>query len=295
MAGDYGDSGSTTTLPISARSPTTSDSDRFAGTGVLSPDDARALGCLGGPARAGGLVTDARLDHPTIDLPVTEVGVTSGDVLARCTVRRDEFAAAATLVAGLVTNHLGRLTRAKIVDPSWFNWPALPVAMTETIVPDFPWSARASISPTPATTCDHRPKARQLHCLLNSAINRVSSGEAPPSARGARMPGLQQPLYQMKADFFKTLGHPVRIRVLELLSEREHAVSEMLTEIGIEPANLSQQLSILRRAGLVTGRREGLSVTYELTSSDVAALLATARAILTGVAAGQVEALEQPA
>lgn len=109
------------------------------------------------------------------------------------------------------------------------------------------------------------------------------------------MPGLQQPLYQMKADFFKTLGHPVRIRVLELLSEREHAVSEMLTEIGIEPANLSQQLSILRRAGLVTGRREGLSVTYELTSSDVAALLATARAILTGVAAGQVEALEQPA
>ena len=55
----------------------------------------------------------------------------------------------------------------------------------------------------------------------------------------------RQPLYQMKADFFKTLGHPARIRVLELLSEREHAVSEMLPEVGIEPANLSQQLSIL--------------------------------------------------
>ncbi|MBL1080027.1 helix-turn-helix transcriptional regulator [Nocardia sp. 2] len=109
------------------------------------------------------------------------------------------------------------------------------------------------------------------------------------------MPGMQRPLYQMKAEFFKTLGHPVRIRILELLCERERAVSEMLAEIGIEAANLSQQLSILRRAGLVTGRREGLSVTYELTTPDVADLLAAARSILTGVVAGQVEALEQPA
>ncbi|MBF6353556.1 helix-turn-helix transcriptional regulator [Nocardia higoensis] len=107
------------------------------------------------------------------------------------------------------------------------------------------------------------------------------------------MPGMSRPLYQMKADFFKTLGHPVRIRVLELLSQREHAVSEMLAEIGVEAANLSQQLSILRRAGLVTARREGLSVTYELATPEVAQLLAAARAILTGVVAGQAEALEQ--
>ncbi|MFE3795009.1 helix-turn-helix transcriptional regulator [Nocardia tengchongensis] len=109
------------------------------------------------------------------------------------------------------------------------------------------------------------------------------------------MPGQQRPLYQMKADFFKTLGHPVRIRVLELLSQREYAVSEMLTEIGVEAANLSQQLSILRRAGLVVARREGLSVTYQLTSPQVAELLAVARAILTGVVTGQAEALEYSA
>ncbi|MEV0467367.1 metalloregulator ArsR/SmtB family transcription factor [Nocardia tengchongensis] len=109
------------------------------------------------------------------------------------------------------------------------------------------------------------------------------------------MPGQQRPLYQMKADFFKTLGHPVRIRVLELLSQREYAVSEMLTEIGVEAANLSQQLSILRRAGLVVARREGLSVTYQLTSPQVAELLAVARAILTGVVTGQAEALEHSA
>ena len=106
------------------------------------------------------------------------------------------------------------------------------------------------------------------------------------------MDASRQPLYRMKADFFKTLGHPARIRVLELLSEREHAVSEMVPEIGIEPANLSQQLSILRRAGLVTARRDGLSVTYALTSPRVAELQVTARAILTGVVAGQAETLE---
>lgn len=97
----------------------------------------------------------------------------------------------------------------------------------------------------------------------------------------------------MKADFFKTLGHPARIRILELLSEREHAVSEMLPVVGVEPANLSQQLSILRRAGLVVARREGLSVSYALTSPRVADLLATARVILTGVVAGQAEMLEE--
>lgn len=100
-----------------------------------------------------------------------------------------------------------------------------------------------------------------------------------------------QPLYQMKADFFKTLGHPARIRILELLAEREHTVSEILPMVGVEPTNLSQQLAVLRRAGLVTARREGLSVSYTSTSPRVAELLAVARAILNGVVAGQVELL----
>jgi len=103
----------------------------------------------------------------------------------------------------------------------------------------------------------------------------------------------RQPLYRMKAEFFKTLGHPARIRVLELLSMREHTVSEMLPEVGVEPANLSQQLSILRRAGLVTARREGLAVSYALTSPRVAELLTVARAILTTVVAGQAEVLDE--
>lgn len=105
------------------------------------------------------------------------------------------------------------------------------------------------------------------------------------------MVDVSRPLYQLKAEFFKTLGHPARIRVLELLSQREHAVAEMLPEVGIEAANLSQQLAVLRRAGLVTTRKEGSNVIYALTSPQVAELLAVARSILTGVLSGQIELL----
>ncbi|MBP5942175.1 ArsR/SmtB family transcription factor [Streptomyces acidiscabies] len=102
---------------------------------------------------------------------------------------------------------------------------------------------------------------------------------------------MSTPLYQLKAEFFKTLGHPARIRVLELLSVREHAVAEMLPEVGIEPAHLSQQLAVLRRANLVVTRKEGSAVYYSLTSPQVAELLSVARSILSGVLAGQAELL----
>lgn len=81
--------------------------DRFAGTAVLHPDDASALGCLGYVARASGLRSDARVEHPTIVLPITEIGAPDGDVLARYTVRRDEFAASAALAQHIVESHTG--------------------------------------------------------------------------------------------------------------------------------------------------------------------------------------------
>jgi DNA-binding transcriptional ArsR family regulator len=102
---------------------------------------------------------------------------------------------------------------------------------------------------------------------------------------------VSRPLYQAKAELFKTLGHPARIRVLELLSVRERAVAELLPEVGIEPAHLSQQLAVLRRAGLVVTRKEGATVVYALTSPKLAELLAVARRILTEVLSGQVELL----
>lgn len=99
------------------------------------------------------------------------------------------------------------------------------------------------------------------------------------------------PLHQMKAEFFKTLGHPVRIRVLELLSDREHSVGELLDEVDIEPSNLSQQLAVLRRAGLVGTRKEGSTVYYALVSPQIADLMAVARSILTSVLSEQAELL----
>ena len=88
------------------------------------------------------------------------------------------------------------------------------------------------------------------------------------------------PLYQAKAAFLRTLGHPARIRVLELLSERDRPVHDMLGAITIEPSNLSQQLAVLRSAGLVTQRREGGEVIYSLAVPEVRDLLLAARRIL---------------
>jgi ArsR family transcriptional regulator len=88
------------------------------------------------------------------------------------------------------------------------------------------------------------------------------------------------PLYQAKAELFRTLGHPARIRILELLSERDHAVHELLASIDIEPSNLSQQLAVLRRAGLVHQRREAGAVVYSVSVPEVRDLLLAGRGIL---------------
>ncbi len=91
------------------------------------------------------------------------------------------------------------------------------------------------------------------------------------------------PLYEAKADFFRTLGHPARIRVLELLCAREYAVHELLTEIAIEPSNLSHQLAVLRRTGLISQSRRDGQVFYSISAPEIRDLLMTARAILLDV------------
>lgn len=91
------------------------------------------------------------------------------------------------------------------------------------------------------------------------------------------------PLYEAKADLFRTLGHPTRVRVLELLTQQPMPVKDMLADLGVEASNLSQQLSVLRRAGLVTSSRNGTTVTYALASPQIADLLAAGREILASV------------
>jgi ArsR family transcriptional regulator, arsenate/arsenite/antimonite-responsive transcriptional repressor len=101
------------------------------------------------------------------------------------------------------------------------------------------------------------------------------------------------PLYQAKAEFFRMLGHPVRIRVLELLQNGPMPVRDLLAAIEIEPSSLSQQLAVLRRSGIVTSSRDGATVVYQLAGGDVADLMRAARRILTEMLAGQHELLEE--
>src|SRR5215831_12836018 len=129
---------------------------------------------------------------------------------------------------------------------------------------------------------------------LVAAMWRMSGSRRPPGTVSGRRGGgmVSTPLYIAKAEFFKALAHPARIRVLELLSERDHAVSEMLPEVGIEAAHLSQQLAVLRKMNLVLTRKEGSTVYYSLVSPQVAELLAVARRILTEVITTQVGLLD---
>lgn len=84
----------------------------------------------------------------------------------------------------------------------------------------------------------------------------------------------------VKADLFKALAHPARIRVLEVLCEGERSVGEIQRLVGIELSHLSQQLAVLRKAGLVTFRKDGSSVIYAVKDDLVAELLRVAKQLL---------------
>ena len=103
---------------------------------------------------------------------------------------------------------------------------------------------------------------------------------------------MSEPIYTLKAEFFKTLGHPARIRILELLAEGERSVTELMPVVGLESSHLSQQLAVLRRAGLVAARKQGNTVIYSMTSQDMAELLQVARKVLTGLLTDQVGLLK---
>jgi DNA-binding transcriptional ArsR family regulator len=90
-----------------------------------------------------------------------------------------------------------------------------------------------------------------------------------------------RPLYEVKANLFKGLAHPFRVRVLEVLATApEASVSELLETTGLEASNLSQHLAVLRNYRLVTADRRGNQVFYRLAYAQVADLLRVARALL---------------
>lgn len=94
--------------------------------------------------------------------------------------------------------------------------------------------------------------------------------------------GTDRPLYEIKANLFKALAHPARIRVLEILSTNAGptTVSEILAATDLEPTLLSQHLAVLKRHQVVRADRVGNAVYYELAHPSIRELLVIARTFL---------------
>ena len=95
------------------------------------------------------------------------------------------------------------------------------------------------------------------------------------------MPQNVRPVHEVKAAFFRVLGHPARVRILELLHDGERSVGSLQAELSLDSGGTSQHLAALRRIGLVTPRREGTSVFYRVEDEQTFELLAVAREILS--------------
>jgi DNA-binding transcriptional ArsR family regulator len=89
-------------------------------------------------------------------------------------------------------------------------------------------------------------------------------------------------LQVFKAEFFRALAHPVRIRILEVLASGERSVQELQQALGLDQPLVSQQLAVLRGKNIVLTKKEGTTVRYALKDARVTDLLATARAIFNG-------------
>ena len=86
-------------------------------------------------------------------------------------------------------------------------------------------------------------------------------------------------LQDFKADFFRALAHPIRIRILETLGEGEHSVQELQQALDLEQPIVSQQLALLRSRNIVTSRKVGTTVRYALSDPLITKLLSVAREI----------------
>src|ERR1700733_12501899 len=95
------------------------------------------------------------------------------------------------------------------------------------------------------------------------------------------MPHNSRPVHEIKANLFRVLGHPARVRILEVLREGEQSVGALQAELGLDSSGTSQHLAALRRIGLVQSRRHGTSVFYRVADERVFDLLSAGRDIIS--------------
>ena len=101
------------------------------------------------------------------------------------------------------------------------------------------------------------------------------------SDKTASSPREGAPIYRVKADFFRLLGHPARVRILELLRDGERTVGELQAALELDSSGASQHLTAMRRQGVLESRRAGTSVYYRVKDPRIFQLLEIAKQILT--------------
>jgi DNA-binding transcriptional ArsR family regulator len=104
---------------------------------------------------------------------------------------------------------------------------------------------------------------------------------------------MPQQLPNFKSEFFKALAHPIRIRILDSLRDGEKGVNELSEMLKIEPANVSQQLAILRMRNIVMGRKVGSNVYYSVSDATLFQLLDVAKDIFNNHLVGVRDMLQQ--
>jgi DNA-binding transcriptional ArsR family regulator len=107
-----------------------------------------------------------------------------------------------------------------------------------------------------------------------------------------RTPPTRQ-LHVFKAEFFKALAHPVRIRILEILVRGVRSVQELQEALAMEQPIVSQQLAVLRAKNIVEARRDGSLVRYTVRDPSIRELLDVARRIFDNHLIGTQTMLQQ--
>lgn len=100
-------------------------------------------------------------------------------------------------------------------------------------------------------------------------------------------------LQSFKAEFFKALAHPIRIRILEILRSHARSVQDLQAELDLDQSTVSQQLAVLRAKNIVTARKEGTTVWYTVRDALVGDLLDVARRIFNNQLTGSQTMLRQ--
>lgn len=111
---------------------------------------------------------------------------------------------------------------------------------------------------------------------------RAKRSDSDLAALGGAAPHVRaDPVYVVKAQLFRALGNPVRIRIVELLCDGERTVGDLQAELDLDSSGTSQHLAALRQHGILESRRDGTNVYYGIRDPRVTQLLAVAKQIIT--------------